>query len=136
MNRSNLTFPKNERLSRKRHIDMLFQQGSSFVAHPLRVIYLPISPEGTPVVDGLSLAPVSMFVSVPKKKIKHAVDRNYIKRRIRESYRLRKADLFQSYAGKNKLLQLAIIYLSQEKVTFAKIDRAMEKVICALMKNN
>ena len=136
MNRSNLTFPKNERLSLKRHIDMLFQQGFSFVVYPLRVIYLPISNEGISPAGGLPLSSVSMFISIPKKKIKHAIDRNYIKRRIHESYRLRKSDLLQSYAGKDKILLLAIIYLSQEKVTFAKIDRAMEKVICALIKNN
>jgi ribonuclease P protein component len=121
------TFPKNERLCWKRHIDLLFQKGSSFVAFPLRVIYLPIDKD---VLD----AEVSMLVSVPKKKIKHAVDRNVIKRRVRESYRIRKHALIDLFAEKDKKLLLAFLFLDKEKASFDKIDRAMSKAMLNLQK--
>ena len=122
MNRNKHTFPKNERLSWKRHIDRLFQEGASFVVFPLRVIYLPIDKDD-------SDASVSMLVSVAKKRLKHAVNRNYIKRRVRESYRLRKHDLMCLYSEKNKKLLLAFLYLDNTNSSFEKIDRAMTKVI-------
>lgn len=121
MDSSRTTFPKNERLSLKHHLDILFQEGLSFVVYPIRVIYLPLA------IDP-SNSFVSLLISVPKRKIKHAVDRNYIKRRIRESYRLRKHDLIRFCLEKEKKLLLAFIYLDDEKSSFKKIDRAMNKV--------
>ena len=125
MNNKRGTFPPNERLSWKRHIDLLFLKGTSFVAFPLKVIYLPVDKDD-------SDAHVSMLVSVSKKKLKHAVDRNYIKRRVRESYRLQKHDLIRLYSEKNKKLLLAFLYLDYTKSSFEKIDRAMAKVIHTL----
>ena len=119
------TFPKNERLAWKRHIDLLFQKGMSFVVFPLRVIYLLVDKDN-------SDASVSMLVSVSKKKLKNAVDRNYIKRRVCESYRLRKHDLTHLYSEKNKTLLLAFLYLDNTKVSYEQIDRAMAKAIQTL----
>jgi ribonuclease P protein component len=127
MNTNRDTFPKNERLSWKRHIDLLFQKGASFVVFPLRVIYLSVDKND-------SDASVSMLVSVSKKRLKHAVDRNYVKRRIRESYRLQKYDLIHLYTEKNKMLLLAFLYLDHAKSSYEKIDRAMTKVIHIIQK--
>ncbi len=122
MNNSRTTFPKIERLSWKRHIDLLFQQGASHVAFPLRMIYLPVDQDDRG-------ASVAMLVCVPKKRLKHAVDRNNVKRRVRESYRLRKHDLIDLYTAKNKKLLLAFLYLENETCSYAKIDRAMKKLL-------
>jgi ribonuclease P protein component len=136
MNNSRATFPKNERLSRKLLIETLFQKGLSFVAYPLRIIYLPVeNAETTHVGALLAAAPnarISILISIPKKKIKHAVDRNYIKRRIRESYRLRKHDLIRSFSEKDQKLLLAFIYMDTEKSSFEKIDKAMDRTIQTL----
>ena len=126
-NNRSATFPKNERLSWKRHLDLLFQKGLSFVVYPLRIIYLPVD-------KGVSEPAVSMVVSVSKKKIKHAVDRNYIKRRIRESYRLQKCDLIHSFSEKNKQLLLAFIYMDKEKSSFKDIERTMTKAMQTIRK--
>ena len=110
---------------------MLFQNGLSFVAYPLRVIYLFPKKEEEDLASQPD-SPVMMMVSVPKKKIRHAVDRNYIKRRVRESYRLRKHALIQACSETDKKLLLALIYLDTEKCSYAKIDGAMVKTIAVL----
>jgi ribonuclease P protein component len=119
------TFPKSERLSWKRHIDRLFKEGKSFVSFPLRVIYLPVKKESVSVA-------VSVLVSVPKRKLRHAADRNFVKRRIRESYRLRKEDVVCPLAGKDGMLLLAFLYQYTQKSSFAVIDAAMKKALASL----
>jgi ribonuclease P protein component len=115
------TFSKEERLSWKRYIDQLFDQGQSFVAFPLRVIFLPLN-EPLPARSGV-------LISVSKKKFKRAVKRNRIKRQIRESYRLRKPELTASLEAKGKHLLAAFLYLDNEFHTFQQMEKAMSKAI-------
>jgi ribonuclease P protein component len=75
-----------------------------------------------------------MLVSVPKRRLRHAVDRNLIRRRIRESYRLRRQELLCTFTVKNEMLLLAFLYLGSEKCAFGVIDRAMEKALASLSK--
>ncbi len=115
------TLSKEERLSWKRYIDQLFQEGQSFIAFPLRVIFLSVDKD----------MPVraSMLVSVSKKKFKRAVKRNHIKRQVREAYRLRKETLLQPLEEKNKQLWIAFLYVDNEEHTFREMDKAMTKAI-------
>lgn len=115
------TLSKEERLSWKRYIDLLFAKGQSFVAFPLRVVYL-ITDEELP-------ARVSILVSVPKKKFKRAVKRNLIKRQVRETYRIHKYDLIDPLTEKNKHLLVAFLYLDKEVLSFATMEKAMLKAI-------
>ena len=119
------TFPKQERLSWKRHIDLLFANGRSFVAFPLRVIYLPVEE------DALS-ARASVLISVPKKKFKRAVKRNLIKRRMREAYRIHKQELFDALAKNRQRMLVAFLYLDKEILPFSDIDKAMQKALDVL----
>ena len=119
------TFPKQERLSWKRHIDLLFANGRSFVAFPLRVIYLPVEE------DALS-ARASVLISVPKKKFKRAVKRNLIKRRMREAYRIHKHDLFDALANNRQRMLVAFLYLDKEILPFSEIEKAMQKALDVL----
>ena len=112
------TLSKEERLSWKRYIDLLFAKGQSFVAFPLRVVYLAVEEE--------TLAPVSILVSVPKKK------RNLIKRQVREAYRVRKYDLIDPLTGKNKRMLVAFLYLDKEIHPFADMEKAMTKALNVL----
>lgn len=122
------TLSKEERLSWKRYIDLLFAKGQSFVAFPLRVVYLPVEEE--------SLAPVSILVSVPKKKFKRAVKRNLIKRQVREAYRVRKYDLIDPLQEENKRLLVAFLYLDKEIRPFADMEKAMTKALTTLVLKN
>ncbi len=115
------TFSKAERLSWKRYIDLLFEKGQSFVAFPLRVVYLSV--------DEKAETPVSILISVPKKKFKRAVKRNLIKRQIRETYRVRKHSLIGSVQEKEKSMFLAFLYIDKEISTFADMEKAMTKAV-------
>ena len=119
------TLSKEERLSWKRYIDLLFAKGQSFVAFPLRVVYLPVEED--------SLAPVSILISVPKKKFKRAVKRNLIKRQIREVYRVRKYTLIDPLVEKNSRILVAFLYLDKEIRSFAEMEKAMTKALTTLV---
>ena len=121
MENKRYTLSKEERLSRKRYIDLLFEKGQSFVAFPLRVVYLPLEEEMS--------APVSILISVPKKKFKRAVKRNLIKRQVREAYRVLKYDLIDPLTEKNKRMLIAFLYLDNEIHPFTDIEKAMTKAI-------
>ncbi len=101
------SFPKSERLNKKKVIQELFDKGSSFYLYPLRVFFQKCSnPESTH---------QAMF-SVSKRNFKKAADRNLIKRRMREAFRLNKAAI----SGTSKL-QMAYIYTAREILTFELI---------------
>src|ERR1700761_6552929 len=76
------TFTKEERLCNKKLIDTLFHNGSSFLCYPFKVSWLEADFAGT--------FPVQIVFAVPKRRFKRAVDRNLIKRHMREAYRLNK----------------------------------------------
>ncbi len=98
------TLHKAERLNRKKVIEKMFAGGSrSFSLFPLRVVWLPV--------DELD-APVSILVSVSKRRFKRAVKRNRVKRRVREAYRLNKQPLLEAVERTGCRLAVAFIYLS------------------------
>ena len=84
-----LTYGKSEKLKSKKSIELLFNEGNSVASFPLRLIYFKNSNEENTCKIG---------VSVPKKKVPNAVDRNRIKRLMRESYRLNKI-LFNEFTN-------------------------------------
>jgi ribonuclease P protein component len=79
------SFPRSERLSKETWIRELFERGSSFYFHPFKVLYLPHPDSGS--------TTNQVLFSVSKRQFKRAVDRNTIKRRLREAYRLNKSGL-------------------------------------------
>lgn len=107
------TFPKSEKLCGQISIDHLYRQGKRFVAWPLRVTYLPIEDA------------TQVLVWAPKSLFKKAVDRNHLRRLMREAYRLNK-DIIE---GENMHYQLAFNYIDKEKQPYAIIEKAICKAL-------
>lgn len=101
---------KIERLHGEIAINQLFNKAKRFTAYPLRVHYAFTAPT----------APARILVSVPKKLFKHAVDRNLLKRRIREAYRLHKPAI---------AVDMALVYMDKEIASYEVIEKAMLKLI-------
>ncbi len=120
------TFCKAERLCSHKVIEALFAGGNkSFSAYPIRAIYMPIDlNEGS----GKQGAAVQLLISVSKRHFKHAVDRNRVKRQIRESYRLNKHSLLSSLP-EGKGLALSFIWLSDEHFPTDVIEEKVKKLL-------
>ena len=118
------TFKKNERITGEKRIESLFSNGQSFVAYPMRVIFVKTAL----IAD---LPPVSILVSVPKKRIKSAVQRNRIKRLIRETYRLNK----HLIATDDCHLDVAFVYVKDELSDYATIEKGMLKTLKTLTRS-
>lgn len=120
------TFSKEERLCSKRLIDSLFHNGSSFIVYPYRVVLLPVS--------ALSdILPAQVLISVPKRRFKHAVDRNLLKRRMKESYRLQKAELYTFLRTHSLHLLIAFQYVGKEKHPFHYLHERMRLALLKIM---
>lgn len=114
------TFSKEERLCSKRLVDDLFRNGSSFLIYPYRVVFVPV--EGPPTVQ--------VLLSVSKRRFKHAVHRNLLKRRMRECYRLQKGErLYPAIQGKPYGLAVAIQYVAKEPLDFSFMGDRMAAVL-------
>ncbi len=125
MNQS-FRFGKKERIFLQKEIDLVFREGKSFSAYPLRVVYVEERPSlGTS---------ASVLISVPKKKIKHAVKRNRLKRLIREAYRLNKHSLIESLETANKGLLIAFLFTGNDLFDYNQIETAMKKALQILIK--
>ena len=109
------TYPKKEKLKSKKLIDQLFTEGQSVSAFPLRLVYL-----GTDFADDVI---TKTGVSVSKRNFKTAVDRNRIKRLLRESYRLNKASYFNNLTTQHAFM---ILYIGKDKPTFAQVETKMK----------
>ena len=119
------TFKKSERLCSKKTIDRLFQKGStetkSCYLFPFKVFYLQ-EPSVVPAV-----LPEVLF-SVSKRSFKRAVDRNLIRRRCREAYRLNKSVLIQN-PNDQRLMAMTFVYIGKEISEYAPIEKAMKKLL-------
>ncbi|NOT75612.1 MAG: ribonuclease P protein component [Cyclobacteriaceae bacterium] len=109
----NLRFRKEERLNRKKIMEELFEKGSSFLVFPLKVIH-KVHPDPTQTIH-------QILISAPSKTFKKAVERNLVKRRIREGYRLNKALLTFP-----KTLCVAYIYVAKEILPSTTIHHSIK----------
>ncbi len=115
------TLHMTERIKSKKLIDRLFEKEStSIVAFPFRVVYLKVEK---------SSAPVSILISVPKKRFHHAVDRNRIKRQVREAFRLQKQTLINQMADADFSFVIGFICISSQHSTTATVEKSMKKTL-------
>lgn len=112
------TFGKNERLSGRNQVETLFGAGKSFNMNPFKVLF---SFE-----ENAKTLEVKILVAVSKKKFKHAVDRNRVKRKIREAYRLNKTFLLNNLVIQSSTLNIGFVYVGSEKdPAFDALQKAM-----------
>nr|WP_314896561.1 ribonuclease P protein component [uncultured Flavobacterium sp.] len=115
----NFTYPKNEKLKSKITIGLLFSEGKSVSKYPLRLVYYS-GALGSPESRSFGTEEkIKIGVSVSKKYFKKAVDRNYFKRVLRETYRLNKHllidNLDQPYA-------FMFFYQTKDRLTYEEIN--------------
>ena len=107
----NFKYPKNEKLKSKITIGLLFTEGKSVSKYPLRLVYK----SGT-FSEGEK---IKMGVSVSKKNFKRAVDRNYFKRILRETYRLNKHLLLDNL---DQPYSFMFFYQTKDRLTYEEIN--------------
>ena len=122
------TFKKEERIVSNLLIETLFEKGNSrsLTAYPLRAVYLRTEHR-----EGC--APVQLLISVPKKKFKHGVDRNRVKRQIREAYRKNKA-ILEGTVGEEQMLLIAFIWLSDRHFATNEVEKRVVSLLKQMAK--
>jgi ribonuclease P protein component len=115
------TFLKNERLCGKTTIDNLFENGSSIKDSLFRLVW------NIEEFDNETIA--QTLIVVPKKYIKNAANRNIVKRRIREAFRIYKSSLYTKIKSKKQQLAIAIIYQGQEIFPYKVIEEKIKLIL-------
>ena len=119
------TFTKEERLCNKKLIDKLFHSGSSFLCYPFKASWM--------LVDKEQQFPVQVLFAVSKRRFKRAVDRNLIKRRMREAYRLHKQQhLYALLNTADKKIVLSLGYIGKEITPYDFTEKKMLKLLAQL----
>lgn len=112
--------PKSTKLCSLKAIDALFASGRGALAYPLRTLSAPTDAPG-----------VRFFISIPKKRLRHAVDRVAMRRRVREAYRLLRPELPDGLS-----LNLAFIYVADRCLPYDRIADAMRRLLARIADND
>ncbi len=127
----NQRLPKGERLYLREEIERLHSCGRSFVSYPIRIVWL-----AEPIVTQTpgEQAQVAVMTSVAKRRFKHAVDRNRIKRMTRTAYRLHKAPLWQAATQHHCTIRVALQSVAKTMPTYPELEQAVERAIARIVK--
>jgi len=114
------TFKKAERLSLNKRIEVLFSNGASVSLYPIKILWLSCT-------EPMEY-PVQVLFTVSSKRFKSAVVRNRIKRKVKESYRMRKSALYKELNKHNRNLIISIIYTGKDPdPRFENLDKTIGK---------
>lgn len=136
-----LTFNQSERLRHKTLVDALFAEGNRAVAYPLQLRWRLL--DERQLKDSFRdhvpdrIGPLQVMFTVPKKKLRHAVDRVAMRRKIREAYRLHRLPLKHTVEAipSGRTLGMAFIYMAQEHTEMKKIEAKMIKLLAQVEKD-
>jgi ribonuclease P protein component len=113
----NQSFTKDERLKSQKQISILFSKNKHVFSYPLKFIYTNNNKE--------SKQAAQVLISVSKRTFKHAVDRNRMKRLIRESYRKNKFTIYDALNENDSKILLGIIFVGKELMDYQQIEKGM-----------
>jgi ribonuclease P protein component len=111
----------------RKDIENVIHKGKKFLSYPFLVNYL--------IKDAQNDEPTKIAISVAKRNFKKAVDRNLLKRRIREAYRQHKHNMAETALNRNKVINAIIIYVSKEKLPYEEIRKGIIRSMEKLAKN-
>jgi len=120
------SFKKSERLNKKRIISQLFLSGKAVYSYPVKMIYLSMPNEDD--IPNLQVA-----VSVPKRRFPNAIDRNLLKRRVKESFRLNKQAVIPELIKKKESFAIILIYNSNKIESYQNIELSVQKLLDRLV---
>ncbi|MDD4848685.1 MAG: ribonuclease P protein component [Bacteroidales bacterium] len=120
------TLRKYERLHSKKEIDELFQHSNSLFVYPFKILYATHNDS--------AIGNASILFTMSHKKFKHAVQRNAVKRHLKESYRLHKLPLIQLLVNKKLNAKIAFIYIADNLITHQEMETKMKLTIKRLCK--
>lgn len=136
MTTSTYSLPQSERINSKKQIDRLFRGGGSkaMTAAPLRMVYMTDTRQADSPSANAHQPMAQMMVSVPKRYFKRAVKRNYVKRQVREAYRLNKHILASHLAQTgDKTVSLCFIWTSDRLLPTAEVMKRMANLLTRLV---
>lgn len=136
MTTSKYSLPQSERINSKKQIDRLFRGGGSkaMTASLLRMVYMADSRQTDSQPSDGHQPMAQMMVSVPKRYFKRAVKRNYVKRQVREAYRLNKHILVNHLTQKaDKTVSLCFIWTSDRLLPTAEVMKRMANLLTRLV---
>ena len=112
------SYGKKEKLKSQKLVEILFSEGKSLSVYPLRMVFLKTN-------DSENVT-IKCGVSVSKRNFKNAVDRNRIKRLLRETYRLNKIKYFNNISSSYAFM---ILYISKDGIDFDSLDKKMNLLL-------
>jgi ribonuclease P protein component len=125
---SDFRFRNSDRLKRRKVIEAIFASGQGVRAFPIQLIWTTAQRQGP--------GHIQAGFTAPRRKFKRAVDRNLIKRRMREAYRLNKHLIPEGIITENEQIVVMCIYMSGDILAFDSIQKGMIKALLRLTKKH
>lgn len=123
------TLKQSERLKNRNLIRNLFSGNHSFFVYPFKIIYLEVDRSSSLF---KSHHPAQVLFTISKKRFKLAVDRNKLKRLMREGYRKNKHELYEVLTSKEKYLALGFIYTGKHVLDYHEIEKKIKVALLRL----
>ena len=122
INTQSQRFPKSEHLCSRKVIERLYAEGHRLRSFPYSVQWMVVE----------SAVPCQVMIVAPKRRFKHAVDRNRLRRLTRESYRRQKHLLLDALREKGVSIALSLVYFHNEALAYGQLEARMEKLLVTL----